>query len=190
MDAAFVTGVYRLEDLPKDRRPQIAFAGRSNVGKSSMLNKLVGRRKLARVSRTPGKTRCLNFFLYADRYYFVDLPGYGFARVSKTEQQAWSKLTEAYLELPDMPHALVCLFDARRTPDETDREWWEWLKRSGKPFLPVLTKADKLSGNGRQNALKEFMAHLPDGPAPVWFSAVKGTGKEEIRKWITASIRR
>jgi len=190
MDAVFVTSTYHLADLPRDPRPQIAFAGRSNVGKSSMLNKLVGRRKLARVSRTPGKTRCLNFFLFDDRYYFVDLPGYGFARVSKTLQQTWSKLTEEYLERPDVPHALVCLFDARRTPDEIDHEWWEWLKQSGKPFLPVLTKADKLSGNGRQKALKEFTAHLPNGPAPVWFSAVKGTGKNEILRWISAAVRR
>jgi GTP-binding protein len=187
MDAEFVKSVYHLNDLPRDGKPQIAVAGRSNVGKSSMLNKLVGRKKLAKVSGTPGKTRCLNIYLLDEKYYFVDLPGYGFARVSKTEQFAWSELTAAYLERPDVPQALVCLFDARRTPDATDIEWWAWLKEHGKPFLPVLTKADKLSGNGRQKSLREFTRVLPDGPAPVWFSAVNGTGKKAILNWIFAN---
>jgi len=187
MDAVFVRSVYDLADLPRDGKPQIAFAGRSNVGKSRMLNKLMGRKKLAKVSGTPGKTRCLNLFLLNDKCYFVDLPGYGFARASKTEKAAWSKLTAEYLERPDVPHALVCLFDSRRRPDETDIEWWAWLKASGKPFLPVLTKADKLSGNGRQKSLREFHKILPDGPDPVWFSAVKGTGKKEILNWIFAN---
>jgi GTP-binding protein len=187
MEAIFVKSVYRLADLPHDGKPQIAFAGRSNVGKSSMLNKLLGRKKLAKVSGTPGKTRCLNLFGWQDRYYFVDLPGYGFARASKTEQAAWSRLTAAYLERPDIPQALICLFDSRRRPDELDREWWAWLLAGGKPFLPVLTKADKLSGNGRQNSRREFREQLPDGPEPVWFSAVKGTGKREILNWIVAN---
>ncbi len=187
MDAVFVKSVYDLADLPRDRKPQIAFAGRSNVGKSRMLNKLIGRKKLAKVSGTPGKTRCLNLFLLNDKCYFVDLPGYGFARASKAEKAAWSKLTAEYLERPDVPHALVCLFDSRRRPDETDIEWWAWLLASGKPWLPVLTKADKLSGNARQKSLREFHEILADGPDPVWFSAVKGTGKKEILNWIFAN---
>jgi len=187
MDAVFLRSVYRLADLPRDGKPQVAFAGRSNVGKSSLLNRLVGRKNLAKVSRTPGKTRCLNLFLFQDKYYFVDLPGFGFARASKARQAAWSKLTADYLERTNVPHALICLFDARREPDETDVEWWQWLLACGKPFLPVLTKADKLSGNGRQKSLKRFALSMPDGPAPVWFSAIKGTGKKEILNWIFAN---
>lgn len=189
MDAVFIKSVYRLPDLPRDGKPQVAFAGRSNVGKSSLLNKLVGRKNLAKVSGTPGKTRCLNIFLFMEKYYFVDLPGYGFARVSKTERASWSKLTEQYLESREGPAALICLFDSRRMPNEVDAEWWAWLKSSGKPFLPVLTKADKLSGNGRKKSLTQFVEHLPDGPAPVWFSAVQGTGKKEILSWIFANVR-
>jgi len=189
MDAVFVKSVYRLSELPRDGRPQIAFAGRSNVGKSSLLNRLVGRKNLAKVSGTPGKTRCLNIFLLQDKYYFVDLPGYGFAKVSKTERAAWSKLTEQYLNSQEGPSALVCLFDGRRTPNEVDVEWWAWLKAAEKPFLPVLTKADKLSGNGRQKSLAQFVKMLPEGPAPVWFSAVQGTGKKEILNWIFATTR-
>jgi len=184
MEAVFIKSVYALTDLPRDKRPQIAFAGRSNVGKSSMLNKLMGRKKLAKVSRTPGKTRCLNLYLLDEKWYFVDLPGYGFARAAKTAQAAWSKLTADYLEREDVPHALVCLFDCRRKPDATDIDWWAWLTTHDKPFLPVLTKADKLSGNGRQKSLREFRQVLADGPEPVWFSAVTGTGKKEILKWI------
>jgi len=189
MDAVFIKSVYHLSDLPRDGKPQIAFAGRSNVGKSSLLNRLVGHKGLAKVSGTPGKTRCLNVFSVLDKYYFVDLPGYGFAKVSKTERAAWSKLTEQYLEGREGPTALVCLFDGRRTPNEVDIEWWAWLKIRGIPFLPVLTKADKLSGNGRQKSLAKFVEILPDGPAPIWFSAVKGIGKKEIMSWIFANTR-
>jgi len=187
MDAVFLKSAYHLADLPRDGKPQIAFAGRSNVGKSSLLNKLVGRKNLAKVSGKPGKTRCLNVFSFQDKLYFVDLPGFGFARASKSEQAAWSKLTADYLDRADVPNALVCLFDARRKPDETDSEWWQWLLACGKPFLPVLTKADKLSGNGRQKALRQFTELLSGGPRPVWFSAVKGTGKKEILNWIFAN---
>ena len=187
MDAVFIKSVYHLADLPQDGKPQVAFAGRSNVGKSSLLNKLVGRKNLAKVSSKPGKTRCLNLFLLQDKYYFIDLPGYGFARASKTERAAYSKLTEDYLHSATGPSAMVCLFDARRTPDEIDVEWWKWLLGCGKPFLPVLTKADKLSGNGRQKSLKQFTERLPDGPPPVWFSTVKGFGKKEILSWIFAN---
>ncbi len=184
MEAVFVKGIYDLKEMPSDGRPQIAFAGRSNVGKSTMLNILTGRKKLAKVSGTPGKTRCLNLFLLDEKYYFVDLPGYGFAKVSKTQRDAWSKLTEAYLARPDIPQALVCLFDCRRKPDAVDLAWWAWLRRWGRPYLPVLTKADKLSGNGRQKSLREFTSILTNGPKPVWFSATKKIGKNEVLSWI------
>ncbi|HUU47042.1 MAG TPA: ribosome biogenesis GTP-binding protein YihA/YsxC [Acidobacteriota bacterium] len=189
MEAQYVKSVYSPADLPRDRKTEIAIAGKSNVGKSSLLNRLAARHHLAKTSRTPGKTRCLNFFLFetgsGQPFYVVDLPGYGYARVSKKMRDDWSILIEAYLDSPERPAGVIALFDARREPTEEDREWLAWLANGRRPFLTVLTKCDKLSGNQRAQALRRWTVEGPDGPvAPLATSAVTGVGKDKIWSWI------
>jgi GTP-binding protein len=174
----FIGSFYSLDQLPKDRRPQIAFAGRSNVGKSSLLNKLVGRRKMAKVSSTPGKTRSLNFFRLNERFYFVDLPGYGYARVSKKEKEAWRQLLEEYLESSRHLIGLVLLIDCRRDPTEHDLQLVDWLGSRGLPVIVALTKADKVGRDHLKRKVRSIESQM--GLAVVPFSAVAGTGKNEL----------
>lgn len=187
METSYVKSVFDARELPRDRLPEIAVAGKSNVGKSSLLNKLMGRRGLAKTSRTPGKTRCLNYYrVEPDKskpFYFVDLPGYGYAKVAKTMRRDWGTLIENYLALPERPVGLMALFDARRNVDDPEREWLEWLRVWGRPFLVVLTKADKLSGNERARSLSRWK-RAADGIEPVMFSSVTAQGKDKLWQWI------
>jgi GTP-binding protein len=143
--ADFVISAARTAQFPKGPTPEIAFAGRSNVGKSSLLNSLVGRKALAKTSSTPGKTQQINFFRINDRFHFVDLPGYGYAKVSKTEREAWVRLIESYLRDRDQLRLVVSLSDIRHEPTALDRDMFAWLDSVGRPFLIVLTKYDKVS---------------------------------------------
>lgn len=191
MEARYVKSVYKIGDLPKDRLLEIAVAGKSNVGKSSLLNSLTGQKKLAKTSRTPGKTRCLNYFEInmgsGKPFYFVDLPGYGYAQVSKQMRDDWAALMDAYLMRDDRPSALISLFDIRRTPSTSEAEWIDWLEHWGRPWLLVLTKVDKLSGNERARALSQWKKLIGDnGPKPMPFSAVTGTGRDELWRWVNA----
>lgn len=174
----FVDSVFHLDKLPRDRRPQIAFAGRSNVGKSTLLNRLVGHRKMAKVSKSPGKTRSLNFFLVNERFYFVDLPGYGYARVSKTERASWGKLIEGYLHGSEPLAGLVLLLDCRREPSGEDHQLLSWLNESQLPTLIVVTKADKLSRDRVNRKLRQVESEL--GLPSIAFSSVSGEGKNEL----------
>ena len=174
----FVDSVFHLDKLPRDRRPQIAFAGRSNVGKSTLLNRLVGHRKMAKVSKSPGKTRSLNFFLVNERFYFVDLPGYGYARVSKTERASWGKLIEGYLHGSEPLVGLVLLLDCRREPSGEDHQLLSWLNESQLPTLIVVTKADKLSRDRVNRKLRQVESEL--GLPSIAFSSVSGEGKNEL----------
>jgi GTP-binding protein len=187
METEYVKSVYDARDLPRDRLIEIAVAGKSNVGKSSLLNRILGRRQLAKTSRTPGKTRCLNFFrITPDKtkpFYFVDLPGYGYARVAKSMRRDWAGLVEEYLGDPERPAGLIALFDSRRDVDETESEWLEWLRRWGRPFLMVLTKVDKLSRNERARSLQRWQ-RAGGGTEPVLFSAVTSEGKEKLWQWL------
>jgi GTP-binding protein len=177
-ECTFSGSVYSLSQLPADGLPQIAFAGRSNVGKSSLLNRLVGRKKMAKVSSTPGKTRSLNFFLINRRFYFVDLPGYGYAKVAKKVRESWGELVEKYLETSPDLIGLVLLLDCRRDPTPEDAQLLRWLAARQTPALAAITKVDKISRN--HIAAKQQQIETELGLATVPFSAVKGTGKNEL----------
>ncbi len=174
----FVGSFFTLDKIPRDPRPQIAFAGRSNVGKSTLLNSLVGQRKMARVSNTPGKTRSLNFFLINDRFNFVDLPGYGYAKVSKAERASWAKLIEGYLKTSEQLVGLVLLLDCRRDPNDDDLQMLEWLGESRLPTLIVVTKTDKLNRDKTARKLRQIETAL--GLPAIGFSSLSGTGKNEL----------
>lgn len=174
----FVDSVYDISKLPKDNRPQIAFAGRSNVGKSSLLNHLVRRKGMAKVSKTPGKTRCLNFFLINEKAYFVDLPGYGFAKVSKALKASWGKLIKDYLEQCESLAGLVFLIDCRRNPTEEDWQLIEWLSRRKLGVMTVVTKADKLNRDRINRRVNEVEALF--GTSAIPFSIRDGSGKAHL----------
>lgn len=174
----FVGSFFALDKIPRDRRPQIAFAGRSNVGKSTLLNHLVGRRRMAKVSNTPGKTRSLNFFLINDRFNFVDLPGYGYAKVSKTERASWAKLIEGYLKTSEQLAGLVFLLDCRREPNEDDFQMLDWLADNQLPTIVVVTKTDKLNRDKTRRKLMQVEAQL--GLPTIEFSSLARVGKNEL----------
>lgn len=175
---------------PEENMPEIAFAGRSNVGKSSLLNLLTGRKKLARVSGAPGKTRTINFYNADDKFRIVDLPGYGYARVSKSISQDWGKMVESYLETRKNLLKVVQLVDIRHEPTGDDRQMYEYLKYHGLDGIVVATKADKLSANERRKSISRIrkVLDLNAGDVVIPVSALKRSGQdlllEEIGKLI------
>ncbi|MDF1543710.1 MAG: ribosome biogenesis GTP-binding protein YihA/YsxC [bacterium] len=169
---------FQLDQLPRDRRVQIALAGRSNVGKSSLLNKLVGRKKMAKVSTTPGKTRSLNFFIVNEKFYLVDLPGYGYAKVSRSIRESWGKMIEDYLNQSSDLIGLFLLLDCRREPTAEDVQLLEWLAERQIPTLVVITKADKLSRDKINRKRQQVEKAL--GVATIAFSTLSGEGKAEL----------
>jgi len=172
-----------------DRLPEAAFMGRSNVGKSTLINGLLNRKKLARTSQTPGKTRLAHFYLVNERCYFVDLPGYGYAKVSKAEQEKWKVLVEGYLRRETKrPVVSLLLLDCRHTPTAADRQLRDWLAHNELPFLAVLTKADKLSRSRVQRAAADIRkGFLGEVSVPVIpFSSKNGTGRDELWKELDA----
>jgi GTP-binding protein len=182
--AEFCLSVHRAEQLPRGDLPEVAFLGRSNVGKSSLINALLGRRKLVRTSATPGCTRGLNFFLVNGRWHFVDLPGYGYAKVPSEVKAGWARLILQYLEEREGLAAVVFLQDGRRTPGPEELFLWERLWAKGRAVIPVLTKADKLKKGERPRRLKEIAAALaPHGLGQedfLWFSAVTHEGRGKL----------
>ena len=182
----FVGSFFALDQLPSDRLPQVAIAGRSNVGKSSLLNRIVGRRKLARVSSTPGRTRSLNFFCIDNRYYLVDLPGYGFAKVSKSLREQWGKLIEEYLSKGDHLIGLILLMDCRRKPTPEDSELLEWLATRGLPVMVAVTKSDKLAKSKLGERIESIENDL--GAPAIAFSSVTGLGKKELMSAIRTLV--
>jgi GTP-binding protein len=177
-DCEFTGSFFHLDQLPKDRRLQVAIAGRSNVGKSSLLNRLVGQKKLAKISSTPGKTRSINFFLVDNKFYFVDLPGYGYAKVARKVRENWGRLLEEYLEQSRRLAGLVLLLDCRREITEEDMELVGWLADRGLPTLAVVTKADKLSRDKVNRKVRAVESQL--GIPAIPFSVVTGQGKKEL----------
>ncbi len=148
--AEFITSAVDKTQYPPDTLPEVAFAGRSNVGKSSLINTLVNRKNLVKTSARPGRTQTLNFFLINKRCRFVDLPGYGFAEVPLRVRAGWKGMVEGYLGSRRSLRLVVLILDIRRVPGPDDASLMRWLEAAGKPFLAVLTKADKLSRNGQQ----------------------------------------
>ena len=175
--------------LPESTLPEIAFAGRSNVGKSSLLNKLFGRKSLAKVSQKPGKTSTINFFISGD-VYFVDLPGYGYARVSHSERDRWAELIEGYFN-QDRNFALVCsLIDIRHPASELDENMVRFLQEASLPFMIVLTKGDKLSRGkcNQQRAAIRRQLQLGDDVPMVITSSLNGNGIDELRNTIAGFV--
>lgn len=186
LNCKFIGSFYKLSQLPKDPRPQIAFAGRSNVGKSSLLNKITGKKRLAKVSQTPGKTRALNFFLINDSFYFVDLPGYGYAKGPIAEKESWGKLIGEYLTNSEELLGLILLLDCRRDPNDEDKQLIAWLADNQLPCMPVLTKVDKLTRDKINRKALQIKNEL--GLTVIPFSTVNGIGKEEVLKTIKALL--
>lgn len=167
----------------RDGLPQFAFAGRSNVGKSSVINRLVGRKNLAYVGASPGKTTQINYFLIDKKAYLVDLPGYGYAKVSKAEKERWGKLMESYFQDEgDLITVGVLIVDIRHKPTENDRVMHDWFRQTGCPEIVVANKLDKLKKSQVEPALQLIREtlELTDEDILVPFSAEKGTGKEEL----------
>lgn len=182
--AQFRCSSERISQVPKDDLRDIAFIGRSNVGKSSLINMLTGRQGLAKVSGTPGKTRLVNHFLIDDAWYLVDLPGYGYARTSKAVRGSFSKLITDYVLRCEKMHYLFVLVDIRLEPQRIDLEFIEMLGANGVPFGIIFTKADKLSSAQAARSVERFRAALTaqweELPPMLVSSSEKGTGREEI----------
>jgi GTP-binding protein len=177
----FIKSVFNNSQLPPPDYPEIAFAGRSNVGKSSLINKLINRRGMVKVSSKPGKTQSLNFFLVEESLYLVDLPGYGFAKVPKKVKNDWQGMISSYLEKREALHCVVVIIDLRHGVKEQDRELVVWLQMIGLPLLMVYTKADKLSRNQqfKQAGILDagFGVHKDER---VIFSAKTGAGMADL----------
>jgi GTP-binding protein len=179
--ATFLCSAVSPEQYPPEDLPEVAFAGRSNVGKSSLLNKLLNRKKLVRTSKTPGCTQLLNFFDINERWRFVDLPGYGYAKVPAAVKRRWRPMVETYLTSRSTMRGIVLLLDVRRTPSPEDLTFWDWLKARGMPVVAVLTKVDKLSRNQRKKQAAGIAAALDCEPkALLQFSAATGEGREAL----------
>jgi GTP-binding protein len=183
--ASFVLGAANVEGLPPGGRPEIAFAGRSNVGKSSLLNALLGRRSLARVSNTPGRTRQLNYFAVGESLYVVDMPGYGYAKAPKSLVKGWTQLIHDYLRGRPQLKRVMLLIDSRHGLKASDREIMTLLDKAAVSYQAVLTKADKPKSAALAQILRETEADLKKHPAahPVVLatSAAEGLGIEELR---------
>jgi GTP-binding protein len=182
--AEFVVSANSPSQFPRGRLPEIAFSGRSNVGKSSLLNRIVGQ-KIAKTSSAPGKTQTVNFFLINRKFHFVDLPGYGFACVSRQTRDSWRRLIEEYIGKRETLRAVVVIIDVRREEiPSTDLQMIEYLHSIGVPAIIALTKADKLSRSQLSRALRARQRQLPSGAEIIPFSAVTGEGVRELSQKI------
>lgn len=188
LSAEFVISAVGPMQFPRDGKPQIAIAGRSNVGKSSIINSLLHRKDLVKTSQTPGKTQLINFFIINESFYFVDLPGYGYARVPHAVTEAWAPMIEGYLK--NSPHlsAVVVLLDSRREPDERDVRLIEWLRQYDIPAIYALTKIDKLNRQETERARRNMGAALGIAEALVLTSAKNGQGIKELWAEITKHL--
>jgi len=188
--AKFITSATKSAQYPPEALPEIAFAGRSNVGKSSLINVLVNRKRLVKTSRTPGRTQLINFFSVNDRFMMVDLPGYGYAKVPAAVRKKWRPMIENYLTQRGGLKGVILLLDIRRAPDERERLFMDWLVSYHLLVIPVLTKADKLSKAAQNRNLKQIEKTIGNGRfAPILFSAKTRQGREAVWKAIEIAMR-
>ncbi len=180
--AEFILSAVKQSAFIHDGRPQITFAGRSNVGKSSVINRIVNRKNFARVGATPGKTSQINYFLIDGQVYFTDLPGYGYAKVSKEERDRWGRLMESYFQEENLISVGVLIVDARHKPTADDITMCDWFKGTGCPMIVVANKLDKLKKSEIEPNLQRIWETLELGEEDILipFSAEKGTGKAEL----------
>jgi GTP-binding protein len=198
--AKFITSAVKPSQYPPSDRPEIAFAGRSNVGKSSLMNTLLGRKKLVKTSSTPGRTQTINFFSINDRFHFVDLPGYGYAKVPKAVRKSWGPMVENYLKtrrageqtVPEASQglcAVVVILDIRRLPNQGDHDLLAWLAHYEVPALVVLTKVDKLKKNQQGKQRSAIARELSTDPSSlILVSGTTGLGKQELWKAIESRL--
>ncbi|MBA3353773.1 MAG: YihA family ribosome biogenesis GTP-binding protein [Blastocatellia bacterium] len=185
--AEFVKSAFESAHWPTDRIPEIAFLGRSNVGKSSLLNSLLHRKGLARTSNTPGRTQSINFFLINSEFYFADLPGYGFAKVSKTMRSDWGRMAEDYLSERGTLSLCIQLVDSRHEPSKLDLQLHEWLVFNEKKHVVVATKSDKLSSNELGKQLRLIKKEMP-GSKVIEYSSRTGKGRDAVWSEIVAAV--
>ncbi len=187
-NAEFLKSAFKEADWPKDTQPEVAFLGRSNVGKSSLINSLLSVRGLARTSSTPGRTQSLNFFsVNGGQFKFVDLPGFGYARVPKNIKSTWGEMATAYLAKRRQLVLSIHIVDSRHEPTKQDLQLHEWLEQSNKPQLIVATKSDKLSHNELRKNL-QHIARVLDDDSVMAYSAKSGRGREELWRAIKSAI--
>ena len=186
--AEFLLSAPAPEQFPAEGLPEVAFLGRSNVGKSTLLNKLTGHARLAFASNTPGRTQAANFFLVDGRYVFVDMPGYGFSKAPKTVSGGWARLIEEYLRQRESLALCILLLDARRGWMESDLQLLEWLEHHRRTYAVVATKVDKLNQKEKSASQKAIRAHYAG--EIVWFSGLTGQGVKELWQTITKSTSR
>lgn len=191
--ATFISSHAQLSKCPPPDRPEFAFIGRSNVGKSSLINMITGRKALAKTSVKPGKTQTINHFLINEAWYLVDLPGYGYAAVSKTAKSGWSKMIEDYIVNRETLTCLFVLLDSRLTPQPIDLSFIEWAGRRGVPICLIFTKSDKLSRNELTKSMKVYESTLLESwselPPNVISSSANKKGREEIIQFIEESLK-
>lgn len=188
-NAVFVKSAASAGGFLKDQRPSIVFAGKSNVGKSSVINRLLNRKNFARVGASPGKTIHVNYFLIDERAYFIDLPGYGYAKVSASERERWSKLMESFFSRPEGFALGVMIVDARHKPTENDITMAHFFRDAGYPYLVVANKCDKLKKSEIEPNLTliRSVLELPEEIELIAFSAENGTGRDELLRRVTAA---
>ena len=187
-NAEFVLSAASSRQFIRDGLPQLVFAGRSNVGKSSVINRLLTRKNLAHVGASPGKTNQINYFMIDQRAYFVDLPGYGYAKVSKAERDRWGRLMESYFQQLELITLGVMIVDARHKPTADDVTMCQWFQQTGCPLIVVANKMDKLKKSeveGNLQRIRQTLQH--DGPL-VPFSAETGLGKDEVLRLLSEAV--
>lgn len=179
----FIKSVFKIEDFPKSSLPEVILCGRSNVGKSSLINSLFNRKDLAKTSSTPGKTRSINYYLVDEKFYIVDLPGFGYAKISRKEREQWAELIERYFSVSENISLAFHLIDSRHKPTELDMKLNVLLKHYNLPYNVVLTKIDKLKQSElalAKKMVKDFFPELISGSNLFVFSTVKKTGRKEL----------
>jgi len=189
LSAKFMTSAAKPPQFPADDKPQVAFAGRSNVGKSSLINAILNRKSLVKTSATPGKTQLINFFLINEQFYCVDLPGYGYAKAPRSVVDAWAPMIEGYIKDSPQIRVVVVLLDIRREPDERDARLIEWLAHYCVPVCYVLTKADKLKRGEMARARQSIAKKLGLAGPPLLTSVLTGQGIVELKAEIVRRLK-